>query len=56
MLKLINPVLEAETLQTILKEEKDALRKETQPKLKKMRKIRINEAKELNKKYLIILN
>lgn len=53
---LIMPIIEAETLQIIIQEEKNALKRETRPEVKKLYKIRIQEAREINKRYLTILN
>ena len=53
---LLMPIIEAETLQIIIKEEKDALKRETRPEVKKMYKIRIQEARQINKRYLTLLN
>lgn len=53
---LIMQIIEAETLQIIIKEEKNALKRETHPERKKIYKMRIQEAREINKRYLTILN
>lgn len=53
---LLMPIIEAETLQIMIKEEKNALKRETHPERKKMYKMRIQEAREINKRYLTILN
>lgn len=53
---LLIPILEAETLQIIMQEEKNALKRETHPERKKYYKMRIQEAREINKRYLTILN
>ena len=53
---LTTPILEAETLQIIIQEEKNALKRETHPERKKYYKMRIQEAREINKRYLTILN
>ena len=53
---LLMPIIEAETLQIIIQEEKDALKRETRPEVKKMYKIRIQEARQINKRYLTLLN
>ena len=56
MENLITPILEAEILNEIIQEEKNALKKETHPELEKRRAKRIKEAQQLNKIYLTILN
>ena len=53
---LIMPIIEAETLKIIIKEEKNALKRETHPERKKYYKMRIQEAREINKRYLTLLN
>ncbi len=53
---LLMPIIEAETLQIIIQEEKDALKRETRPEVKKIYKNRIQEAREINKRYLTLLN
>lgn len=53
---LIMQIIEAETLQIIIQEEKNALKNETHPDRKKYYKMRIQEAREINKRYLTILN
>ena len=53
---LLMPIIEAETLQIIIKEEKNALKRETHPEVKKLYKMRIQEAREINKRYLTLLN
>lgn len=53
---LLMPIIEAETLQIMIKEEKNALKRETHPERKKYYKMRIQEAREINKRYLTILN
>ena len=53
---LLIDFLEAEILQIIINEEKASFEKETRPEVKEMRKKRIFEAQEINKKYLTILN
>ena len=53
---LLMPIIEAETLQIMIEEEKNALKRETHPERKKMYKMRIQEAREINKRYLTILN
>ena len=53
---LLIPIIEAETLKIIIQEEKNALKRETRPEVKKMYKIRIQEALEINKRYLTLLN
>lgn len=53
---LIMPIIEAEILQIMIEEEKNALKRETHPERKKMYKMRIQEAREINKRYLTILN
>jgi hypothetical protein len=50
------PIIEAETLQIMIEEEKNALKRETHPERKKMYKMRIQEAREINKRYLKFLN
>lgn len=53
---LTTPILEAETLQIIIQEEKNALKRETHPERIKIYKMRIQEAREINKRYLKFLN
>ena len=53
---LLTDIIEAEILQIMIKEEKDALKRETHPERKKMYKKRIQEAREINKRYLTLLN
>lgn len=53
---LTTPILEAETLQIIIQEEKSALKRETHPERIKIYKMRIQEALEINKRYLTLLN
>lgn len=53
---LLMPIIEAETLQIMIKEEKNALKRETHPERIKIYKIRIQEAREINKRYLTLLN
>ena len=53
---LLNDIIEAEILQIMIEEEKSALKRETHPERKKMYKMRIQEAREINKRYLTILN
>jgi hypothetical protein len=50
------PIIEAETLQIIIQEEKNALKRETRPEFKKLYKLRIQEARQINKRYLTLLN
>lgn len=56
MTNILDPIINAQTLQEIIQEEKQAYKIETHPEGKKQRKKRIQEATELNKKYLTILN
>ena len=53
---LIMPIIEAEILQILIEEEKNALKIETHPERKKIYKKRIQEAREINKRYLTLLN
>ena len=53
---LIMPIIEAEILQIMIEEEKNALKIETHPERKKIYKKRIQEAREINKRYLTLLN
>jgi hypothetical protein len=53
---LLMPIIEAETLQIIIQEEKNALKRETRPEVQKLYKMRIQEAREINKRYLTLLN
>lgn len=54
--RLLMPIIEAEILQIMIEEEKNALKRETHPERKKMYKMRIQEAREINKRYLTLLN
>jgi uridylate kinase len=56
MIKLLNTIINAQTLKEIIQEEKQAYNIETNAECKKQRENRIKEATELNKKYLSILN
>ena len=56
MIKLLNTIINAQTLKEIIQEEKQAYNIETNAERKKQRENRIKEATELNKKYLSILN
>ena len=53
---LLMPIIEAETLQIMIEEEKSALKRETHPERIKIYKKRIQEAREINKRYLTLLN
>ena len=53
---LLMPIIEAEILQIMIEKEKSALKRETHPERKKMYKMRIQEAREINKRYLTLLN
>ena len=53
---LLTDIIEAEILQIMIKEEKSALKIETHPERKKYYKMRIQEAREINKRYLTLLN
>ena len=53
---LIMPIIEAEILQIMIEEEKNALKIEMHPERKKIYKMRIQEAREINKRYLTLLN
>lgn len=53
---LLMPIIEAEILKIMIEEEKNALKRETHPERKKIYKMRIQEAREINKRYLTILN
>ena len=53
---LLMPIIEAEILQIMIEEEKNALKIETHPERKKIYKKRIQEAREINKRYLTLLN
>jgi hypothetical protein len=56
MEKLIYPLIEAESLHEILQEEKQAMKLATNPEHRKAHKKRIKEAKQLNKRFLTLLN
>ena len=56
MKNILDTIIDAQTLQEIIQEEKQAYNTETHPEGKKKRKKRIQEATELNKQYLTILN
>lgn len=56
MFHLINEIIDAQLLNEIMREEQELFLKETNPTRKNAFRIRIKEARQLNKKYLTILN